>query len=380
MSEESDFLNKMGSVYTNQAKDAKRQLDTLLFTYSATLSRYPALQAELKAATQSGLDLDVKLLLQRYEPALQHANAFALEQDLLEPAVAAHSKMQQFLGKAEAALTTSTVAGLLQKLQALTAEVERQLAQAQQAPPEPKAEPPAPKILIPEMVALPRGKFTMGCVKGRDDVEGGGYSDENSAHEVSIDAFSIGKFPVTFAEFDCFCAATGFTKPFDCGWGRDNRPVIDVSWNDAQAYINWLNRETEGGWRLTTEAEWEYAARGNGEGAYPWGQAFNSRYANAGNVHAQTTVVGSYPPNAFGLFDMHGNVWEWCHDPWHGNYQGAPTDGSVWAGGESNLRIVRGGSWRRSPGNARSAYRCRCGPARQVSALGFRLARSIRHG
>lgn len=230
---------------------------------------------------------------------------------------------------------------------------------------------------IPGMVLIPAGTFTMGCVKGRDDVNGCGGS-ESPAHKVSVAEFSLGKYPVTFAHFDAFCELSGFVKLGDVDWGRGSRPVIGVSWDDAQRYIHWLKEVTAKPYRLPSEAEWEYAARGGDDKfAFPWGQSIDSTKANYGDAVGKTMSVGQYSANGFGLYDMHGNVWEWCQDTRHENYQGAPSTGIAWVGGDSSRRVLRGGSWSSSTQCVRSANRLSSAPSKRNSSVGFRLALSI---
>jgi formylglycine-generating enzyme required for sulfatase activity len=201
---------------------------------------------------------------------------------------------------------------------------------------------------------------------------------------VRLEAFELGKFPVTFAEWDAALAAGAIlSQPDDKpnyvkrGWGRDRRPVINVSWHDTQAYIAWLNSKTSGGYRLPSEAEWEYACRAGTTTPY-WTGASISK--SQGQFNSQSTaLVGSYPPNAFGLHDMHGNVSEWCEDVWHDNYDGAPSDGSARvSGGDASFRVLRGGNWSTSPVYLRSAsrywrYRADAG----YGLFGFRVARTV---
>jgi eukaryotic-like serine/threonine-protein kinase len=195
--------------------------------------------------------------------------------------------------------------------------------------------------LGPKVVWLPKGKLMMGSNE---------YDSEKPIHEVTIDyEFGVGKYPVTFEEYDKFCEATKREKPSDSGWGRGRRPVINVNWNDAKAYVEWLSEQTGEKYRLLSEAEWEYACRAGSAGKYCFGDDVNQlvNYGwydkNSGN---KTHPVGEKKPNQFGLYDIHGNVWEWCEDVWHENYKGAPSDGSAWmTGGESNGHLLRGGSW-----------------------------------
>jgi WD40 repeat protein len=194
----------------------------------------------------------------------------------------------------------------------------------------------------PEMVVIPPGRFLLGSPEdeeGRDD-------DEGPQHEVTIGyAFAVGKFPVTFDEWDACVADGGCNgyRPDDQGWGRGNRPVINVSWNDAQAYVAWLSQKTGHAYRLLSEAEWEYAARAGTTTRFSFGNTITAAQASHNHddkctceacvevlLPEKTAPVGSFPPNAFGLHDMHGSVWEWVEDPWHAHYAGAPADGSAW--------------------------------------------------
>ncbi|OUD15753.1 hypothetical protein TPSD3_01630 [Thioflexithrix psekupsensis] len=226
--------------------------------------------------------------------------------------------------------------------------------------------------LAPEMVIVPAGKFMMGS---NDD------NNEKPIHDVTITKpFALGKYQVTFEDYDKYCKATGTSKPNDNGWGRGKRPVINVSWNDAQKYCQWLSQQTGEAYRLPTEAEWEYACRAGTTTRYWWGDEIGKNKANCDGCgsrwgNQQTAPVGSFKPNPFGLYDMHGNVWEWCQDGWHGDYKGAPTDGSAWEGGDG-MRVLRGGSWSNLPSNLRSALRSRNSPDYSFYNLGFRVVRS----
>lgn len=240
----------------------------------------------------------------------------------------------------------------------------------------------APATLIePEMVVIPAGTFVMGSPES----EQGRRSDEGPQHEVSIRSFALGRTEVTFDEYDRFAEATGRKRPNDEGWGRGSRPVINVSWDDATAYAEWLSEQTGKGYRLPSEAEWEYAARAGTTTRYSWGDDIDcgkARYGfNSGECGQQrsTDTVGGFPANAFGLLDMHGNVWEWTQDCWHGNYEGAPGDGSAWLeadNGECARRVVRGGGWNSRPQGLRSAIRLRY-DSEAFNNRGFRLARAL---
>ena len=188
----------------------------------------------------------------------------------------------------------------------------------------------------------------------------------------------MGKTEVTFAEWDRCEAAGVCLHADDSGWGRGNRPVINVSWNDVQTYINWLNGKT-GKYRLPSEAEWEYAVRGGyNNRLYSWGHEIGKNNANCDGCgsewdNKQTAPVGSFAANPYGLYDMHGNAWEWCQDKYHDTYQGAPTDGSAWESGDSPNRVLRGGSWANYAQSLRSADHAAGSPDNRYNFLGFRL-------
>lgn len=258
-------------------------------------------------------------------------------------------------------------------------------------PPEPKPQPvvvvePTPAassgVIAPQMVNIPAGTFTMGCVAGRDDVvDGDCGNDEKPAHQVTLNAFQIGKYEVTFAEWDACEAAKVCPHADDEGWGRGKRPVINVSWQDARTYIRWLNAQTGQVYRLPTEAEWEYAARGGRDSAYPWGNSISCNnadyWANDTSCNgAGTSVVGSFAANAYGLHDTVGNVWEWCQD-WYeqGYYASSPASNPEGAAG-GTYRVLRGGSWSSDARNVRSANRHDFTPDYRLNYVGFRVAQS----
>jgi formylglycine-generating enzyme required for sulfatase activity len=242
----------------------------------------------------------------------------------------------------------------------------------------------------PAMIALPPGSFTMGSPIS----ESGRDRDEGPEHRVTIpNALAVGKYEVTFAEWDA-CVADGGCKgyqPPDEGWGRGNHPVVNVSWTDAQSYIQWLRNKTRQPYRLLSEAEWEYAARANTVSAYYWGARagttsarFNGStipvgsFAPARPSPASGTVpVGSYAPNSFGLYDMSGNVSEWAEDCLNRNYDGAPDNGSTWKTGNCDLRALRGGAWNSGSDNLRSANRDWDAIGFRVNRNGFRVARGL---
>ena len=216
------------------------------------------------------------------------------------------------------------------------------------------------------------------------DLNGGGRSKEKPVHNVTVSAFAMAKTEVTFAEYDVFARATSRALPKDEGWGRDKRPVINVSWHDAKAYAKWLSNKTGRHFRLPSESEWEYAARAGTETKYSWGNAINCSQARYGHYkgdcgnESKSVSVGSYSANAFGLYDMHGNVWEWVEDCYHDSYNGAPANGSSWTAGSCDYRVRRGGSWLYEPGSLRSANRNWEPPGkRNFYYCGIRIAQDL---
>jgi formylglycine-generating enzyme required for sulfatase activity len=212
-----------------------------------------------------------------------------------------------------------------------------------------------------EWVAIPAGTFTMGSPSYETDR----VSDAGPQHPVSLSGFKMSKYEVTFAQYDAFCDATGRQKPSDEGWGRGNRPVINVDWNDATAFAQWM------GCRLPTEAEWEYACRAGTTTPFNTGSSLNSSQANFNSNVGQTKPVGSYAPNAWGLHDMHGNVWEWCSD-WYGDYSSSPQTNPK-GPSSGSYRVLRGGSWNFYGGSCRSAGRGGHEPSNRYGGFGFRL-------
>ena len=226
----------------------------------------------------------------------------------------------------------------------------------------------------PEMVVLPSGSFVMGSTES----DSGSQPKERPRHEVDIQSFALGKYEITFAEWDA-CVSDGGCdhEPDDQGWGRGSRPVVNVNWKDAKQYVAWLSGRTGEVYRLPSESEWEYAARAGTTTQYAFGDDITEAQANFGSIFGRTTDAGSYPPNAWGLHDMHGNVREWVEDVYNTSYEGAPSDGSPWLDGNEGKRTIRSGSWNYSPDIMRSAYRDHHPQARRAFDLGFRVARSL---
>ena len=256
--------------------------------------------------------------------------------------------------------------------------------------------------MVSEMISIPGGSFDMGNMSDCDQSEIQARSmtvsfsemdklalrfdftciHENPVHKVTVPAFKLGKHEVTFAQWDA-CVADGGCggyTPGDAGWGRGEHPVINVSWEVVQSFIAWLNDKTGGNFRLPSEAEWEYAARAGSRTKYSWGDDIGNNRANCHNSYCgdrweHTAPVGSFPANAWGLHDMHGNVQEWVQDCWNDSYQGAPTDGSAWTSGDCSRRVFRGGAWLYTSYSIDSADRGRISLGSDgVTTRGFRLA------
>ena len=231
----------------------------------------------------------------------------------------------------------------------------------------------------PEMVVVPSGSFTMGSPSGER-----GSDDEGPRHAVRIDyRFAVGVYEVTFAEWDACADAGGCDRyvPDDEGWGRGNRPVINVSWENAQSYVRWLSAKTGHNYGLLSESEWEYVARAGTTTAYSWGDNIGRNRANCRGCGSRwdivkTAPVGSFSANGWGVYDMHGNVWEWVEDCYNDSYVGAPSDGSAWKFGNCSVRVKRGGSWLNAPRDLRSANRgWNASGEIRGSYIGFRVVR-----
>ena len=228
----------------------------------------------------------------------------------------------------------------------------------------------------PEMVSIPGGRFVMGSPTSDPDRA----VDEAPQHEVTVPRFAAGRFDVTFDEWAACIAAGGCQgdrSPDDRGWGRGRRPVIDLSWNDVQEYVQWLSKRTGVAYRLLSEAEWEYAARARTLGLFWTGGSITELQANFNAAQNMTEPVGSYPANPFGLFDMAGNAWQWVQDCYQITYAGAPTDGSAWLGGDCTKRVIRGGSWYDAPRLLRAANRDAYSASLRLANTSFRVARDL---
>ena len=296
----------------------------------------------------------------------------------------------------------------------------------------PQSEKIAPKVAAgtifkdcaecPEMVVVPAGSFTMGSSSQEQALASSAgmqanwtawESPESPQHQVQMPSFAAGRYAVTKGEFAVFVRSGGYRTEAEQGDGcymrtwegwkkdaaynwrkvgfaqRDDHPVVCVSWNDTQAYIQWLNRTSGKSYRLLSEAEREYAARGGTQTAFWWGDSVTTSQANyngnwsyngspKGQYRQATVPVNSFSANPFGLYNVHGNVWEWTQDCLHANYTGAPTDGTAWtAGCTANNRVLRGGSWFGNPESLRSGSRLWNDPFIRSIYNGFRLARDL---
>ena len=257
----------------------------------------------------------------------------------------------------------------------------------------------------PELVVVPPGSFMMGSPSS----EAKRGSDEGPVHRVTLDLpLAVGMYEVTRGEYSRFVSATGHAAGNSCwtykggewekrsgrhwkkpGFSQTKRhPVVCVNWEDAKAYVRWLSRQTGQTYRLLSESEWEYVARAGTRGPFHTGATISTKQANydgnhtygsgrKGRYRKKTTPVGKFAANAFGLHDVHGNVWEWVEDCWNGSYAGAPEDGSAWVSGDCAGRVLRGGSWNDAPGFLRSANRFRYSTGDRDSDVGFRVARTL---
>jgi formylglycine-generating enzyme required for sulfatase activity len=237
-----------------------------------------------------------------------------------------------------------------------------------------------------EMVVVPAGSFDMGS----PEQEEGRFDDEALVPVTIAKPFAVGKFAVTFDQWDACVADGGCNgyRPDDLGWGRGNRPVIYVSWDDAKAYAEWLSQKTGKTYRLLSEAEREYVTRAGTTTPFWWGSSISTNQANysgsyayasgpKGEYREQTVPVDSFEANAWGLFNVHGNVLEWTEDCWNVSNQGNPGNGSARATGDCSQRVVRGGAWYGLPDNTRAAKRFHYSTNSRLFHLGFRLARTL---
>jgi formylglycine-generating enzyme required for sulfatase activity len=227
---------------------------------------------------------------------------------------------------------------------------------------------------IPEMVTIPAGQFQMGDLSGKGDI------DEKPVQTITLKRFAMSRYEITFDEYDYFAEITGRTKPNDNGWGRGRRPVINVSWEDINAYIKWLNQLTGQTYRLPTEAEWEYAARAGTKTDYGWGEQIGLNQANCDGCQSQwdnkrTAPVGSFAPNRFGLYDIVGNVWEWTCSKYEEKYSGQEQQCNLQ--NPADLGVIRGGSWLSYIKNVRVTNRGKSELSYRQNYIGFRLVQEL---
>lgn len=304
----------------------------------------------------------------------------------------------------------STVSSVSKQASQVRDEAEKMMQQAQQpetpvTPPAPATVPPVRRELVkqppvaqpktgyvdrpdpftdrlkiggrgPVMIKLPGGTFRMGNATGLIS------PDETPRHSVTVPPFAMSVYEVTYADYDKFARATGRRKPDSGGLDRKTYPVNNVSWDDAIAYTRWLSKQTGKKYRLPSEAEWEYAARGGQRTSFWWGASKGVDNAHCFNCGSELNTsrparVGSYRPNQFGLYDTAGNLYEWVHDCYHRNYNGAPDDGSVWDGGDCSVRVVRGGAFRSPASSMRVENRETFPSNKGQYNVGIRLARDL---
>ena len=252
--------------------------------------------------------------------------------------------------------------------------------------------------VCPDLLEVPAGQFLMGSPPG----EPGRDDDEAPQHTVTIARpFAVGRYEITFDEWDACVAGGGCAGAADDGWGRGRRPVIRVSYEQAIGYTQWLSKKTGKPYRLLSEAEWEYVARAGSRTAYFWGATADRacEFENGADAalerqkpegwkdewgllacddgQARTAPVGAFKPNAFGLHDVLGNLSEWVEDCYNKSYEGAPTDGHAWTTADCPRRVIRGGNWSHSPAGVRSANRNGDPPSLRNMIVGFRVARTL---
>jgi formylglycine-generating enzyme required for sulfatase activity len=340
----------------------------------------------------TGLLLTSGLLLSfaAYGETMEEKLQAQIQQEKQEQAAAEEKRKQAEVAKQKADKEAAEKA-------AARAQAKREAAAAAAKEASAKSSVATKQPLEPVMEDIPAGTFTMGCDDERDNVEGGCYDSEKPAHKVTLNGFQMAKTETTVgqymacvdagacpqpewqekgSEYNIKTGTNDLYKKFGNALSAPNYPVVGVSWDNAKAYAEWLSKETGKSYRLPTEAEWEYAARGGTDTAYPWGNAIGKGNANCdnsscGDKFEYTAPVGSFAANGYGLQDMNGNVYEWVLDTWHDNYNGAPVDGSAWESG--TYRVLRGGAWYNSARLVRSAYRNLNTPDNRSNNIGFRL-------
>ena len=226
----------------------------------------------------------------------------------------------------------------------------------------------------PEMIVIPTGSFIMGADENTDIANSFG----KPAHRVTFHKpFAAGRYEVTYAEWSLCVLDQGCEHDPEEEFGDVKLPISNISWSDAKQYVHWLSETTGSTYRLLSEAEWEYIARAGTVTDYSFGDGISTSQANFDESIGRTTHVGFYQPNEFGIYDTHGNVFEWVEDCWNKSYSGAPVDGSAWITGDCVRRVLRGGSWSSPPSGVTSYVRIRDRSNTRNPILGFRVARAI---
>lgn len=355
----------------------RTSLKQLLSEYRVTLTHFPKIKTEITALLYVADLADYQPALLQAQEGLNAASQFLQLLEQLPVELQAQRTIQKLVQWSHAQASLNNVVQLPIKLNQVCSALREQARLRKQRElhvQKMRVQKAQEKLLIaqakPVVVHIPAGHFMMGCVEFRD---GSGQKSEKPAHFVKLNAFSMGQYPVTFQQYDAYCKLTDKPLLDDRGWGRGAHPVIYVSWDDAQVYLQWLTQYFGHYYRLPTEAEWEYAARANSQSMYPWGVSCHQQYANYGGHIGKTSEVAQYPPNAFDLYDMQGNVWEWCQDVWNDDYSQYENKIKPWAEAEVVRRVVRGGSWFSPEEHLRCAYRYPNNSNTRSGSLGFRV-------
>ncbi len=311
-----------------------------------------------------------KGLLQQVQEQVQEMVEAQLETPEVEPITASEIESEQ--QAAELAGQQAEQAEPLQAEPAPEPELEPQFVD--------KADPFRDKLKSggrgPLMVQVPSGTFRMGGASGIIS------ADEVPRHKVNIESIMVSVYEVTYAEYDLFAKSSNRKLPDSSGWDRKTHPVNNISWDDALRYTKWLSKQTGKIYRLLSESEWEYVARAGTTSSFWWGTSAGTSNAHCFDCKSDYNTskpakVGTYKPHTFGLYDTAGNLYEWVHDCYHRNYKEAPTDGSVWEGGDCEVRVVRGGAFRSPADSMRVENREKFPSKRGQYNVGFRLARDL---
>ena len=371
--------NALAAALTTQLTDKYRDLTLNVLTanqFDKAQDYIDTLEAIKPGYSQSqGLPAELARQKKRYEQAQARLAAERKRQEKEAAIIAAIEKVKSAISakkfsQANTALQTlKSLSPNHSQLNALT----KQYARAKEAY-------ESVERYVGKIVSIPAGSFMMGCSASDNQCA----SDEKPRHRVNVRSFKLMESEVTFAMWDACVSAGGCSyKPSDSGWGRGDRPVVNVSYDDIiKQFIPWLNRSTGQTFRLPSEAEWEYAARAGSDTKYSWGNNVGNSMANCDGCgsqwdNKQTAPVKRFSANQFGLYDMHGNVWEWTADCSNSNYKEAPSNGSAWTRGDCRWRVLRGGSWNSKPGNIRASNRYWNFTDYRWDDGGFRLAQDM---